>query len=161
APTGDGNVIRGGAYSAIEHLAKTAWCSPEWANGLMVMLTAAFDASGTDHDQPWLVCSGFIAHANIWIDFSNQWHARLGSQGPFHAAPLRHRLGDRAYENDPLVLDLLGLIWSHAQARFTSIVEIASFRGLSAEAKARFAFNAYVLAGRTCAQLVRHWALYS
>ncbi len=61
----------------IEHLAKTAYCSAGWGDIGLVMLTTAFDASGSEDDRTCTVVAGFISTADEWIGFSRIWKSRL------------------------------------------------------------------------------------
>ena len=44
--------------------------------------TTAFDASGHESDQDYLVVGGYIARAKDWVDFEKAWLERLeGKRG--------------------------------------------------------------------------------
>src|SRR6185295_7690500 len=59
------------AYSLIEHLGKTLWAS-RWREGCLAVYSAYFDASGQETDK-YVAVSGFIVHANTWIDWERDW----------------------------------------------------------------------------------------
>ncbi len=70
--------IANGGYSPIEHLAKTVALSRLlWQEVQFAMFTAAFDASGTVHDQPYLIMAGYLATADQWMTFDRRWLKRL------------------------------------------------------------------------------------
>jgi len=119
------------------------------------MLTAVFDASGTDHDQEWLVVAGYLSSAREWSQFSRDWLATLYPETAFHAAEYRYRMGS-AYESSPLVQGLVGLAQS-LRYKCISIVRISNFSALSEESKERYRLNAYALAARSCMGNLGEW----
>jgi hypothetical protein len=126
----------------------------------MANVTAAFDASGAEHDQPWLVVAGFVGRAKGWVKFSEDWTRQIAPMPAFHAAPYRNQVGDDEYERGALVPSLVGLIKGQAEARFNVAIRIANLDLLSEETRARFNLSAYLMAGWTAAVLVQKWAFF-
>ncbi len=132
------------------------------------MLKGAFDAGGSEYDQPVLMVAGFVSSAKDWDEFSALWSKRLGEDHltHFHAVDFAHSREEFAHgwkENEPrrqkLLADLMELIRSHAYQKFGSIVVNESFQEhVSEEIKRRFVANAYVLAGWGCAADMSLWA---
>lgn len=130
------------------------------------MLTVAFDASGTEHDQRLFVVAGFVSSANDWIGFDAQWKERLKRDGLeyFHMHSFAHSIGQfKGWNKDELrrqalLSDLLGIIQSHAYRKFGSMV-INRFFGSKISAKniEAFKLTAYSLTGLTVTYKVRKW----
>ena len=47
----------------------------------MAAFTAYFDASGSQDDQPVLAVGGFLACTEAWLEFEQEWEARLTRDG--------------------------------------------------------------------------------
>ena len=60
-------------YSLTEHIAKSIWFS-RWHEGLLAVFSAYFDASGHEEesDIKFVSVAGFIAPADVWIDFETR-----------------------------------------------------------------------------------------
>ncbi len=151
-------------YSAIEHYAMNLGRS-NWQKVWFSMLTACFDASGKEEDQPVLVVAGFISSAKDWKDFDSVWRKRLSQEGLdwFHAVDFFQGVGDfEPFKRDKrrkekLLADLVDIIKSHVYRKFGSIVVINDFLNLSRDLRTKFSFTAYVLAGRTVAKKISDW----
>jgi len=134
------------------------------------MYTTAFDASGKEDDQDYVVVAGFVSTAKIWKEFDRAWRSRLAEDqlAFFHMREWHHRTGlfrDREYWTrercSRLIDDLLEIILSHASAKFSCAVINKSYAANISEAnKRRFLLNAYVLAARAVIELVHEWTLY-
>src|SRR5262245_16150423 len=81
------------AYDPIEHVARLLGRRGLAGSGYLAMLTAVFDASGTDHDQEHVVVAGYLASAGEWSRFAREWQSALAPRTVFHATEERHRLG--------------------------------------------------------------------
>ncbi len=92
------------------------------------MLIGAFDASGSEHDQPVFIVAGFASSAKDWEEFSALWNQRLAHDGltHFHAvdfAQSRKEFRDGWKENEPrtgrnyLILAGSVLNWDDGEAR--------------------------------------------
>ena len=150
----------------IEHLAKTVWLS-EWRKGLLGMLTAVFDAGGSEHDQKCLVVAGFVASAADWISFDTKWRQRLADDGIayFHMVEFAHFDGEfigwrnQEARRRQLLADLMGIIQSHAYRKFgCTVVNQILTSTLSHDLREEFYMNAYALAGRASVAQVSQWA---
>jgi hypothetical protein len=160
--------IRGNrAACGIEHLAKTASLSLAWGKTLLAMLTACFDAGGSEHDQKCLVVAGFISSADDWIRFDSEWRDRLSRDGIayFHMVEFAHCYGQfdgwkkQEHRRRKLLADLMGIIKSHAYRKFgCAVVNETLVANLSEDLRAEFYINAYALAGRASVAHVSEWA---
>ena len=155
-------------YSPIEHLAKTLWSSDSWPTGRLLMLTACFDASGSDHDQSALVVAGFVSSANDWMDFEKEWVPRLAQDGIkyFRMAEFAHsRAQFEGWETQEprrrsLFADLLDIISRHAYRKFGCGISIKNWSSLiSPKNITEFRINAYCIAGMVSTDSVDSWAL--
>jgi hypothetical protein len=132
------------------------------------MFSTAFDASGTEHDQPILVVAGFVASAETWIDFDKAWRERLAKDGlpHFHMAEFVYSRGKLfgSWKNDPrrdpLLRDLVGLVQSHACRKFGCATVIAELHGMTTKARRQeWLMHAYPIAARAVVAQVRRWSL--
>jgi hypothetical protein len=130
------------------------------------MFSAAFDASGTEHDQEALVVAGFIAPAAVWIDFGKAWRARLAEEGlsDFHMADFMKGYGVYSeWKNDKarraaLLSDLIGIVQSHASRQFGCAVVIGELHSLTTKSnRDRFLMHAYCLAAIMSITQVQRW----
>lgn len=96
-----------GAYSPIEHLVKALWLN-DWRNNYMLMLTGYFDETGQAEDSSQKVngMAGFIAPADSWLAFENDWneHVKKKQYKDYHDKDIRRK--DRERRRRPL-LDIL------------------------------------------------------
>jgi hypothetical protein len=130
------------------------------------MLTAAFDASGHESDQRFLVVAGFVSSTEDWGDLSQRWTKRIQRDGIscFHAVECENNTNefwgwkDKVDEKTKLKEDLIDIIQSCTYRLFASVVEIGTLGTLSPENRAQYGLRAYALAGRTCAARVRQWS---
>lgn len=132
------------------------------------MFTCAFDASGHEKDQRFLVVGGFVSSSKEWISFENSWNARLEADGLsyFRAEDFAHSTGPFAsgwrrneQRRRRLLTDLVSIIQRHTFRKFGCIVENGSFLDkLSFEEREDYHLRAYALAGRGCCGQVRKWA---
>jgi hypothetical protein len=152
--------------SALESLAKVIWLA-EWKTGRLAMLSAAFDAGGSKHDQPVLIVAGFVSTVADWMDFDREWKERLSKEGLdyFHAqrfaqssGPFKEGWKGNEGRRQALLGDLVDIIVSHAHQKFGSlIVNTIHQAELSEENRKAFYLEAYPLAGRTVvADVVRY-----
>jgi hypothetical protein len=94
------------------------------------MFTGAFDAGGSEYDQPILVVAGFVSSAMDWDEFAVLWKKRLAEDNLtyFHALDFAHSRKEFSgwKEQEPrrrkLLSDLIELIKRHAYRKFGSIV---------------------------------------
>jgi hypothetical protein len=131
-------------------------------------MLAAFDASGHESDQPYLVVAGFISSAGDWDDFSRAWLQRLERDDLpcFHAAEFATCSGifekwagpEKAECRHRLSSDLMELIVRHAYRYFVQGVRPEDFRrSFTEDERKAFDINAYALCGRTCVADVGRW----
>jgi len=156
-----------GAYSPIEHLAKTLCCSRDWPHLRLGMFTAAFDSAGTEHDQPFLVTAGFISSANDWIEFDERWRARLSRDDIkyFHMVEFaQSTVQFEGWKNDEprrraLFADLLELISTYAYRRFGCAISTHRWSSRMSKTNVeQFRINAYCVAGMISVARVDKWA---
>jgi len=120
----------------------------------MANWTTAFDASGHESDQDYLVVGGYIARAKDWVDFEQAWLERIGKEGLsyyHHAEHSRHYPG--------LTDDLVPIIQGHVWYKFSCCVPKASLAVLPPALQKNFQLVALSLAGRTVVGAVREWLL--
>lgn len=148
------------AYSCVEHLAKIFGGSA-WEAVRLVMLTAYFDASGNQTDQPALSVGGFIARADDWIRFESMWIERLRKDGldSFRASDV-WRLPQ--FKNDPerlanLYSDLIEIISQNVMRKFGCTITTKAIEVISSEERKKFSIHAYSMAGRACTGQARQW----
>jgi hypothetical protein len=130
------------------------------------MLTASFDASGQESNQPFVVVAGFISSTEDWSEFTQRWMERIQRDKilSFHAAACENNTDefwawkDKRIEKIKLKEDLIEIIQSCTHRLFTSTVEMKSLATLSHENRLQYGLRAYALAGRTCAARVREWS---
>lgn len=132
------------------------------------MLSAAFDASGSKHDQPVLIVAGFVSTVDAWVDFDREWKSRLDKDGLdyFHANEFAQSSGSFAdgWKNNEkrrraLLADLMGIIQSHAHQKVASIVVNSALNAkMDKGVRDSFYLEAYPLAGRTVAKKVADYA---
>jgi hypothetical protein len=132
------------------------------------MFTAAFDASGAEHDQIALVVAGFISSGADWIDFEKQWMARLSEDDIeyFHMVEFAQSRGQfatwRGQESRrrDLLSDLLAIIATHCYRKFGCGILIQEWSSLISDSnKARFHIGAYAMAGSVAVATVDSWSL--
>lgn len=84
------------SYCPIQHLAMSLHPYPSWGSVLMGMFTAYFDASGQEHEHPYMVVAGFVASTTAWSEFSEEWKAVLSDYGvkTFHAVDCQNFKGE-------------------------------------------------------------------
>ncbi len=118
------------------------------------MFTAYFDASGQEHEHPYMVVAGFVSSAKVWSEFSDEWRAVLGNYHlkTFHAADCQNFRGEfiewKGKEDKRLRLwcDLLGVIKKHTFHKFSVGIEINDWKeSFFQERKRKSKINAYVL----------------
>jgi hypothetical protein len=156
-------------YSTIRHIASIlAPRLQEWGEVSLVMLSAAFDASG-DEGLPILTVAGFVSSAKDWESFSKLWKERLSREGIeyFRAAEAAHfRKQFRPWLDDPnrekwrqnLFADLMDILKRHVYRKFGCTILNKHFGSLSQENQDTYKLRAYSVAGRTCDKQVRVWA---
>lgn len=147
-------MIPGQLWSPIEHLAKTLFLS-RWNDARFVMFTAAFDASGTEHDQSAVVVAGFISSTSDWLDFEKHWNVRLRDDGIeyFHMVDFAaSRNQFKGWKNQEvrrrtLLSDLLDIIARHCYRKFGCAVLVKEWQaGISQANKEHFRISAYCIA---------------
>jgi len=162
-----GKVISG-EYSPIEHLAKTISLSSfNWQEVQLAMFTACFDASGTQHDQQFLVVAGFVSSADVWMNFDRAWKDRLSLDGlsHFHMVDFEHSQGEfkKGWRNNEprrkkLKEDLMEIIRRHAFRKFGNVIEIKTLeKALPKNKLEEYYLNAYALGSMTCVAQVIRW----
>lgn len=150
-----------------EHIAR-AIAPSGWPEVQIAMLTAYFDASGTEHDQPAIVVAGFLSSAKDWAVFEELWTERLGRDGItyFHSTEFAHSTSqfkgwrDRTADRKALMGDLLDIITANTYRKFGCTVQIKTWKGqVSAENREQFELNAYCLAGVASVCRLDTWAV--
>jgi len=160
------------AYSLIEHLGKTLWAS-RWREGCLAVYSAYFDASGQETDK-YVAVSGFIVHANTWIDWERDWLECLVRREIVnkHGDPEFH-MSDcanceyffegweetREQERQHLLHDLADIISSHLSRKASCIIKVDEYiKHIDQDLREDFGMSgAYVLGGRTCAARIKEW----
>lgn len=154
-------------YSLTEHVAKSLWNS-RWKEGLFGVFTAYLDASGCEEDRQVhiLTVAGFIAPADVWIDFEHQWKRRLQEDGltSFHMTECANY--EYAFEGwetkessrQRLLHDLLNLL-KPLSRKFGCSIPCQEYKEkLPVDLLDKFDLNkAYVIAGRACVDQVGEW----
>jgi hypothetical protein len=154
-------------YSSVTHLARICG-GVNWEKVKMAAFTACFDASGSESDQPCLAVAGFMATAELWIDFEENWLRRLRQDGLtyFRTSDFNSFTKEFAKEwkgNDKrrsdLITDLVQIIRSSVNMKFGFVVANKDIQaGMSEVARKAWHIRSYSLAGRTCAARIREWA---
>ncbi len=148
------SVCHGNSYSLIEHLAKISW-GREWKRVPLAMFTAYFDASGDNSSRYVVAVCGFVASADAWIAWQDEWLERLRRS---HLDAL-HMKDLRKNENQDLIVDLCKITRDHVAHKFGVIAVNQEIRSrLSRRDQEKLRMNAYAVAGRTAAKMVRVWA---
>lgn len=132
------------------------------------MFSIAFDASGTEHDQPVLVVAGFAAPTRTWTEFDIPWLGRLAKEGllDFHMADFSKGYDvysawkDDTPRRDQLAHDLVDIILSHACRKFGCAVIINDLHAFTTkENRERFYMHAYSVASMASLAQVQRWTL--
>jgi hypothetical protein len=131
------------------------------------MFTAYFDASGQEHQHPYMVVAGFISSAKDWCSFSEEWKKTLHRYAlqSFHAVDCQNYEGEfkkwKGQDAKRLRLwcDLLGLIKQYTYQKFGCGVVIDDWKTtFSQKRKEQLKLNAYILCAMSCAERVKAWA---
>ncbi|HJT20109.1 MAG TPA: DUF3800 domain-containing protein [Nitrospira sp.] len=131
------------------------------------MFTAYFDASGQEHEHPYMVVAGFVSSAKDWCDFSEEWKTTLDRYDlkTFHAVDCQNCEGEfRTWKGQEkrrigLWCDLLDLIKKFTFQKFGIGIVIDDWRtSFSQERKRQLKVNAYVLCAMASAERVSLWA---
>lgn len=117
------------------------------------MLTACFDASGSENDPktPYLAVAGYVSTADRWITFSQLWNTRLREDGLdyFRMSEFAHSTksfaGWKLEENRRrnLLKDLVELIKTHTIKMFGCAVKISAMQDMTIETRAQFHLTSY------------------
>jgi hypothetical protein len=151
----------------IEHLAKTVYCAANWRDVVLVMLSTAFDASGSEDDRTCTVVAGFISDATEWIKFDGIWRKRLGEDGLLdfrmsqftaHKGPFSDETKWTQPKRDRLIADLIDIIIPHVFRKFGCAVLHPALEQMPADMREANRITAYSLAGRSCVGDVIEWA---
>jgi len=155
-------------YSGIEHLSKTVALSRfDWREITLAMFTACFDASGTVHDQPYLVVAGYVSSANDWIRFDQDWQQRLRQDGLsyFHRADCESNRGEfsgwkgKERAKDKLLHDLITIVSRNTYRKVGCMISNKVLaEKLLPEVKRDFHLHAYAFAGIVSVSQVYKWA---
>ena len=155
------------SYCPIQHLAMSLHPCRTWGDTIMGMFTAYFDASGQEHEHPYMVVAGFVSSVTAWLEFSEEWKAVLGQYGikTFHATDCQNWKGEfkdwKGQDNKRLRLwhDLIGVIKKTQFQKFGIGIEVKDWNeSFTAERKRQSKINAYVLCSLACAERVMLWA---
>ncbi|HZT35256.1 MAG TPA: hypothetical protein VFA15_05010, partial [Nitrososphaera sp.] len=121
------------------------------------MFTAYFDASGNEEDQPCLAVAGFLAGADAWSSFEQEWLERLAKDGlrNFHRRELA--MWEKS-KRDRLLNDLIDIIIGNVGRKFGAVIDHESLSVLSPEERTELHLRSYSLAARTCISKVRLWS---
>lgn len=136
------------------------------------MFSAYFDASGQETDK-FVTVSGFIVHANIWIDWERDWLSCLEQRKilnkhgipEFHMSDCANYVeffkGWEAREDDRqnLLHELIEIINGHLGRKVSCVVNVDEYiKHIDEDLREDFGMTgAYVLGGRTCAARVKEW----
>lgn len=131
----------------------------------MVMLTAAFDVSQDQPHRRFLVMAGFVSSAERWVEFDQEWRARLAKDGLswFHMHSFAHsKKPFEGWEKQEtrrrsLLSDLLDILSAHAFQKFGCVIQADAFSMLNQETRDKFAETAIAAAGKFCVGLVLGW----
>ncbi len=118
----------------------------------MAMLTAVFDASGNESDQPCVTVAGFVSNAQQWKEFEAEWRVALGDLSYFRATEHKRIPG----LIDRLTAVIRPRVWRKVSVSLTmnTILMIPQAQWAS------YNINAYAMCARTCVTEIERWALY-
>jgi hypothetical protein len=147
----------------------TVWSRRSWPELLMAMFTAHFDASGQEHEHPYMIVAGFVSSTKEWIGFSEEWLKVLKDYGlsAFRAADCQNFEGDfKKWKNNgkerkrlQLWSDLLGVIKKYTFYKFGVGIVIKDWQdSFTEERREELKLNAYVMCAMSCAERVKLWA---
>jgi len=129
---------------------------------------SVLDAGGKEESTPWITVAGFVAPADVWIEFEQKWKQRLSDDGLtyFHMVDFAHFTNEFAHgwkDNEPrrrrLLADLMEIIVSNASRKFSVSIKSGSLeQHINPELREHYLMNAFVLAARGCAGKVLAWA---
>jgi hypothetical protein len=133
----------------------------------MAMFTACFDASGTVHDQPYLVVGGYVSSTDDWLLFDQEWHRRLSQDGLsyFRRSDCESNRGEfeewkgKREAKDALLRDLITIISKNTYRKFGCMITNKILEEkLLPEVKKDFHLHAYAFAGIVSVSQVYKWA---
>jgi hypothetical protein len=141
----------------MEHLAKIAG-GTNWRCVQLSVFSVYFDASGTEHDQPCMVVAGYLATAEQWINFENEWVPRIRREGLdyFHAADVARLIPDRG-RRENLYVDLVKIISENVSRQFGCCILIRALHAIDEAKRKEWNVRAYSAAGYACVCQVRLW----
>lgn len=116
------------------------------------MLTAVFDASGNESDQPCVTVAGFVSDAQQWKEFEAEWKVALGDLSYFRATEHKRIPG--------LVDRLTAVIRPHVWRKVSVSLTMNTILMIPQEQWASHNTNAYAMCARTCVTEIERWALY-
>lgn len=131
--------------SSLRHLAMILFGNRDLARCNLAAFTAYFDASGSSsdhHSGAVLFVSGFVATAQAWLDFEEEWRAFLAGHDlcvPFHMTDFE--AGGRSYgkwkgkyaERQKFIAEATKIIKVHTLQAFSHGVVIEDFRRMFSE----------------------------
>src|SRR5258708_18467377 len=130
------------------------------------MFTVALDASG-DESTPVLTVAGFVSSVTDWEEFSDEWERRLKRDGIEYFRAVEWAHGNEQFEGwlqkeeerKQIAADLMDILRRHAYRQFGCAVINKAFQQIDVALRKEFLLCAHSLAGRTCAKLLRDWAI--
>lgn len=162
------------SYSLVEHLAKAIWFSG-WQEGIFVVFSVYFDASGQESDTQtkYVAVSGFIAHTERWVKWEKDWleclerRKILNDKGlpEFHMSDCANYTyffngwRERESERQELLHELAEIIKGHLGQKVSCIINTDDYKQyIDADLREEYGITgAYVLGGRACAARVKRW----
>jgi len=153
-------------FSPFESLAR-AVCGSHWRKALFLMMHAYFDCSQSGQGNGVLVVAGWLSSGERWLRFEADWRSVLDEFNVphFHMKEFAHSVGAFTNgwkgENDKrelFIRSLLSVIYDHAMASFSCMVENSVFAAVNQEYQLREYFgNEYALCSRVCVAEVNKW----
>jgi len=153
-------------YSPIMHIAMALHFG-RWRDTPLAMLTAYFDASGQEHDQPVVVVAGWVQTAKTWCEFEKEWKSCLLEkyEVPYlHMKEFAHSNGPfkKWKDNEPkrqsFLNDAIEIIKKHGCWSFVIAVDSDDFNEVVREqGMEKIVGNAYLFAVRACLSDISGW----
>jgi hypothetical protein len=168
-------------YSLTAHLSMSLFGTKTW-EGFFAVFSAYFDASGkeTDGYSKYMSVSGFVIHADTWIQWEKKWLECLERRKIFNkeGLPEFHMSDcanyryffqdwkgkpDKEQERQDLLHELMDIIAESLSHKVSCVVGIEDYKKyIDPELREAFGISgAYVMLGRGCAARVKEWCKHS
>jgi hypothetical protein len=128
-----------------------------------VSLSVYLDASGHPADSDFMVVSGFIATADQWILWKQEWDQALHAEGiqVFHATDCNAHKKEFAGWDDKrtswFLRRLASIVQQYCKFSISSIIYLDDYRELNKKYDLDRFFPPYALAARTSLALINRW----